>query len=132
VNKQKALSLDRYMAFKTRDTLYAFNKILSFSDSTITIDTYKNPTVISCTDLQYIKKDWFRDRSWLEPFAWFGICAIMAVPLLPVAAIEDGEAGVNQWFKGEGILCAITVPPLILGTRTTKYDLQKKWQIEIK
>lgn len=159
INRYKKLYLDRAYAIKTTDTIY-HSKILSFSDTSITItrwirgmqtDTthYKNyrgkmgkdTTIISrkyiadtlaiaSSHILYIKKDWFKNREWLEPFGWVAIGSVMGVALLPFAALDKGREGVNEWLSFEGMLLAICVPPIILGTRTTKYNLTKKWKIK--
>jgi hypothetical protein len=55
--------------------------------------------------------------------------SVLGVALLPVAAIDEGKKGVREWAQFEGVLLAVSVPPLLIGTRQTKYDLRKKWKL---
>ena len=117
-----------------RDTTYSYTyKISKTKDTTYTYiqPIYKQDTiVISFADIQTLKKDWFKNRKWLEPFGWFAIGAAMGAVLLPVAAIDNGAECVKEWAVFEAILVGISVPPIFIGTRKTKYDLTKKWTLK--
>lgn len=159
-NKKKYLDLSRAYYIKTIDTSYN-EKIVAFTDTTLSIkgriktgqdttytystfynnrettQTIKRPLykediiIISFSNLQMLKKDWLKKRDWVQPFAWFGIGAVLGVVLLPVAAIDKGEEGVREWAIFEGILVGISAPPIILATGKTKYDLTKDWTIKV-
>jgi hypothetical protein len=117
-----------------RDTSYTITYSISkHRDTTITITRplYRRETVVILfSDIQVITKDWFKKRDWLTIFGDIGFGAVLAVPLLPVAAIDKGAKGVKNWLLFEGILLAIATPPLIIGSRHTKYDLIRKWTIK--
>ncbi|MBT1696396.1 hypothetical protein KK083_05885 [Fulvivirgaceae bacterium PWU4] len=104
-------------------------------DTTITLKTvaplYRDDTTaIAFSEIQMIKKDWFKNRQWLQPFGWILIGPVVGVALLPAAAIDDGKEGVKNWAEFEGILLGIAGPPIFVGTRKTKYDLRKKWELK--
>jgi hypothetical protein len=143
--KTKELEFDREYHFHLLDTTYYYRKILGISSDTIMVTTWvMNPRKIegdtlpymvqdtlriSKSDIEIIRKDWFKSRKWLEPFGYVLIGAAMGVILLPVAAIDEGSDGVQQWLLFEAVLLGISLPPLFIGTRRTKYDLNKKWRI---
>jgi hypothetical protein len=54
----------------------------------------------------------------------------MGVVLLPVTAIDKGSEGIKEWAVFESILIGISVPPIFIGTRKTKYDLKNKWTLK--
>lgn len=87
---------------------------------------------IRFSDVRMIKKPWFGNQRWIEGFAWGIIGSAMGVLLLPVAAIDEGKQGVEDWLVFEGVILGICVPPIFIGTRNTKYDLGKKWRLEAK
>ncbi len=130
-----------------RDTTYTYSytrpiyndsyflKWKKVKDSTYTYSTIQpiyrqDTTVILFSKVRVIKKDWFRNPKWVEPFAWLSLGPIMGVVLLPVAAIDQGAKGVNDWAAFEAVMIGICAPPLFLGSRNTKYDLIKKWTIK--
>jgi len=155
-SKKKYLDLTRDYDIKTVDTTYLSKKIVAFSDSTISITTwiktgrdstysyttneklytdtrpiYQEDTVsILFQNIQVLKKDWFRNRGWAEPFAWFGAGAVIGVALLPAAAISQGSEGVKEWAIFEAIIVGISAPPLFIVTRKTRYNLKKKWTLK--
>ncbi len=114
-----------------KDTTYSYSYNISKSkDTTITYiePIYREDTVlIAFSKVQMLKKDWFKSRRWLEPFAWIGVGAVLGVAMLPVAAIDKGNEGVKEWALVEAILIGIAAPPIFIGTRKTKYDLENKW-----
>jgi len=159
INRHKKLYLDRTYMFKTTDTTY-YSKILSFTDTTVTIKRWirgaetdtihyenylgkkgKDTTIVSGkyvvdtlaipnSHILYIKKDWFKNKEWLLPFGYVALASVMGVVFLPIAALDKGREGVNEWLAFEGMLLAIWIPPVIIGTRATKYNLTKKWKIK--
>ena len=118
-----------------RDTTYTyFQKTSKSRDTsyTVVMPLYKTDTLkILFKDIWMLKKDWFKNRGWLRLPAWFALGAVMSIVLLPVAAIDDGKEGVKNWAAFEGMLIALSGPPLFIGTRKTKYDLTKKWKLEV-
>jgi hypothetical protein len=117
-----------------RDTTYSYSyKITKTKDTTYTYTQpiYRQDTIaIAFTEIQTLKKDWFKNRRWLEPFGWIAIGAAMGVVLLPVAAIDKGAEGVREWAVFEAILIGASVPSIFIGTRKTKYDLTNKWTLK--
>ncbi len=95
------------------------------------VPLYRSGTLeIPFSDILMIKKGWFKNSRWLSPFGWMVIGSVLGVALLPVAAIDDGKEGVREWAVFEGVLLGVSLPAIFIGTRKTKYDLQKKWALE--
>lgn len=95
------------------------------------VPLYRSGTLeIPFSDILMIKKGWFKNSRWLSPFGWMVIGSVLGVALLPVAAIDDGKEGVREWAVFEGVLLGVSLPAIFIGTRKTKYDLQKRWALE--
>ena len=157
-DRTKKLKLNREYTIKTHDTTYfskivghtdttlSFTKSVKGKDTTYTISQYgktRDTTIVRSlwvddtvkilfTDIEYIQKDWFANRQWLEPFGYLAVGAALGVAILPLAAAFKGVEGVKDWAEFEGIILAVSVPPLVLGTIKTKYDLKTKWSIHTK
>lgn len=118
-----------------RDTLYFYSySISNIKDTTYsqTQPIYKLDTIaIAFTDIKTLKKDWFKNRKWLEPFGWVAVGAVLGVAMLPVAVIDKGKEGFKEWAVFETVLIGISIPPIFIGTRKTKYDLKKKWKLRM-
>lgn len=118
-------------------TTYSKSNFLSLGEPKDTLITERrispiyrtDTTTILFSEIKTIKKDWFEKRAWLEPFGWIAIGSILSVGLLPVAAIDDGKEGVREWAAFQGVLWAVSLPPIFIGTRKTKYNLSKKWKL---
>jgi len=151
--KTKKLKLDRVFTVKTNNTTY-YSEIINVTDTTLSVirkvktdrdttytysigkgkDTtrlvplYINDTsVILLTDIQYLQKDWFENRRWIEPFAWLGIGAVLGSVALPYAVFYKGGDEFKNWAILEGVLIGVSAPAIFIGTRTSKYDLKNKW-----
>lgn len=117
-----------------RDTTYFY--VYSISKTKDTIYTYTQPiyrqdtVMILFSEINTLKKDWFKNRNWLYPFAWFTIGAAMGVVLLPVAVIAGGKEEFKDWVIFETVLIGISVPPLFIGSRMKKYDLINNWTLK--
>jgi hypothetical protein len=100
-------------------------------DSNFQVPNYYMDTLsILLSEIQYISKPWFKNTKWLEPFGWLMVASVMAVGLLPFAVVCDGMQGAKDWAEFEAILVGVSFPISFIGTRQTKYDLQKKWTIK--
>lgn len=80
-------------------------------------------------DILMIKKPWINKRGWLLLPAYMAGGAVLAIPLLPVAAISNGSAGVRNWLQFEALLVGISGPSIFMGTRNKKYILGEKWKL---
>ncbi len=157
--KHKILDPDREYAIKTIDATY-YSKLVDITDSTVSLihdvktgkdTTYyyslygkrtdtsvvrplyrTDTTALLFSDILCIKKDLFKNKRWLLPFVEFGAGAVLAVPLLPVAAIDRGAAGVKEWAGFEAILLGISVPPILISSIKRTYNLKDKWTITTK
>ncbi|TKB96269.1 hypothetical protein [Pedobacter cryophilus] len=155
-NKHKILNDKTEYIIKTVNASYK-STIATYTDSTLTVTTFgktgkdtiykynqglkeinklrplyaRNTIVIPFKEIQYIKKDLFNNRKWLEPFGYIGLGAGLGLVLLPVVAIDKGAAGVKEWVTFELILLAVSVPPIFIGTRKVTYNLKDKWVIMI-
>lgn len=82
-------------------------------------------------DILIVKKPWINKRGWLLIPAYMAVGAVLAVPLLPVAAIANGRDGVRNWLLFEGLMVGIAGPSLFIGTRNKKYVVGEKWKLVI-
>ena len=82
-------------------------------------------------DILMVRKPWFNNRGWMLIPAYLLGGAILAVPLLPVAAIAGGRDGVRNWLRFEALLLGISGPSLFIGTRHRKFALGEKWELVI-
>ncbi len=82
-------------------------------------------------DILIIKKPWINKRGWMLIPAYLLGGAVLALPLLPVAAITKGRAGVRNWLLFEGLMVGIAGPSLFIGTRSKKYVIGEKWKLVI-
>lgn len=80
-------------------------------------------------DILVVRKPWINKRGWMLIPAYLLGGAILAVPLLPVAAITNGSAGVRNWLQFEAMLLGISGPSLFIGTRHKKYVVGEKWKL---
>lgn len=85
--------------------------------------------VFNISDILLIKRPLIKKRGWAVIPAWLLAGAILAVPLLPVAAIDRGSAGVRNWLQFEALLLGVSVPSLLLLRIQKKYVPGKKWTI---
>jgi hypothetical protein len=109
-----------------------FLQIGEASDTTIEnrtiIPLYRSDTTeIRFADIKMLKTGWFKSTKWLEPFGWVLVGSALGVVWLPVAAIDEGVQGVQEWAAFEGVLLGIALPPIFIGSRNMRYDLNKRW-----
>lgn len=86
---------------------------------------------IQLKDILIVRKPWINKRGWMLIPAYLLGGAVLAVPLLPVAAITKGSAGVRNWLQFEALLLGISGPSLFIGTRHKKYVVGEKWKLVI-
>lgn len=82
-------------------------------------------------DILIVKKPWINKRGWMLIAAYLAGGAILAIPLLPVAAISNGSAGVRNWLQFEALLVGLSGPSIFIGTRYKKFVIGEKWKLEI-
>jgi len=91
---------------------------------------YTRDTIeLQLKDILLVRKPWFNNRGWMLIPAYLLGGAVLAVPLLPVAAIAKGSAGVRNWLQFEAMLLGISGPSLFIGTRHRKFALGEKWKL---
>ena len=91
---------------------------------------YTRDTIeLQLKDIVVVRKPWFNNRGWMLIPAYFLGGAIIAVPLLPVAAIVKGSAGVRNWLQFEAVLLGLSGPSLFIGTRHRKFAIGEKWKL---
>lgn len=159
-SKKRYLNLEREYHIKTADTTYSDKKIIGFTDTTISIidwkkmgdttyyrsytneenryitNTYregifrKDTIAILFTSIHTIKKDWFRTEEWLANTGFLLMMGAAATIALPVMAIDQGAKGVRDWAVVQSVLVGVPLLPVLIGTRKTKYDLEKKWTLK--
>lgn len=159
--KVKVVDLSQAYIIATKDSIYGYRNIVNYTDSNISVLTWvdsgrdttytysfvyqgkdtsytrsnsiyvEDTLLLSISAIQYLKKDWLQNTKWAEPFGWIGMAAVLGVVMLPVAAITDGNEGVREWATFEALLIGISAPPIFLVTRKIKYDLIKKWTLEV-
>ena len=80
-------------------------------------------------DILIVRKPWINKRGWMLIPAYLLGGAVLAIPLLPVAAIMKGSAGVRNWLQFEALLLGLSGPSLFIGTRHKKYVVGEKWKL---
>jgi hypothetical protein len=158
LNSQKVLDLERVYTVKTKDSTY-YSKIIDFSDSTLSVIglvksnrdttyayTYHNKVsrkdttimkvkpvyvhdtiVVKLKDIQLLKREWFKKQGWLAPFVVIAYVGVMGLKFSPGKTDKE----VTGFFIVEGILFAVSIPPILIGTGNTKYDLINNWTIKM-
>jgi hypothetical protein len=107
--------------YETEDTIKSVTSVAQI---------YKSDTInISFADIQMIRKDWFKNVRWVEPFGWIIAGCVFGVVVLPVAYIEDGNRGIRDWATAEGVTLGVCIPIILLGNGATTYNLSKKWSL---
>jgi hypothetical protein len=132
--KQKTLKLEREYSIKTNDNSY-ISQIINHTDTTLSIvDDLKgkDTIVIPFRKIQYLQKNWFKDKDFLI-FPWYiGIASTIGIVFIPIAShIEDGQVNV-KFLKTAIIASAISWSIIYIGTRKIKYDTQNKWTITVR
>lgn len=90
-------------------------------------DTLKIPI----QQIDYIKAHRYKNRRWVIPFASVAALTIGSVFFTPlVSALKGRETADKLAVIQIGIL-AVTLPPVLIGTRKVKYDVRKKWKLNI-
>jgi hypothetical protein len=113
-----------------KDTTYYVKHYGNLNDTTIVRPIYAKDTLeIFFSDIKNLEKDWFKNRKWLEPFGWIAAGAVLGFGILPFAAIKSKES-VKEWVEFQAILLGVSLPVIFIGTRKTKYDIEKKWDIK--
>jgi hypothetical protein len=96
------------------------------------LSLYTHDTVtLLLNDILIVRKPWINKRGWMLIPAYMLGGAILAIPLLPVAAISNGSAGVRNWLQFEALLLGISGPSLFIGTRHKKYVVGEKWKLVV-
>lgn len=116
------------------DTTFINTQELIMLDDTVYRVKHKpaefDTIILPFSEIISIKKYWFKDQNWLESFAWLSLGIVLAVPLLPVVAIDKGWEGVIDWALFEAYLIGICVPPMFIGTRKSNFNLTKTWTLK--
>lgn len=129
--KEKTLSLKGIYDIETYHATHEYGEIEGLSDAQILMTTKESGTfVIPISDIKSIKKRWFKNTRWLNPFALMGAIAIFKVFLLPEKIKYEGKKGAEDWLAGQVFFAAIYTPPLYIGTRKTTYDTINKWTLK--
>ncbi len=90
-------------------------------------DTLKIPI----QQIDYIKSHRYKNRRWVIPFASVAALTIGTVFFTPlVSAIKGRKTADKMALIQIGIL-AVTLPPVLIGTRKVKYDLKTKWKFNL-
>jgi hypothetical protein len=117
-----------------KDTTYSFVREVKKGEK-VTY-SYKTPIYeldtifLNYNNLQLIKKDWFKNKKWLEPFGWCLAGAAIGILILPAAVLDSSMNNIRDWAIMEAILVGISIPPLFIGTRKRKFNLTNKWIIK--
>lgn len=145
-NRMKCLNLEGKYHFQTANSTIKNEKIIDFTDSTISLFLWvkvkcdstdsasefyfiKDTVLLAFEDILLLKKDRFANKKWLEPFLYFAMGGALGIVFLPVAAIDEGKQGIRDWALFEAVVFSICAPPIFIGTRKTRYNLEKKWTL---
>lgn len=114
------------MSFKNKATK-------KWYDSLVLSPIYHDDTFrVAVKDIGLMKRDWFRSRGWMLPFAYFAGGAVLGLVFGPIAVLANGNKGWHDWLRFEAVLTGLSAPALFLGTRTHKYDLKQKWKLVLR
>jgi hypothetical protein len=131
--RQKELSLDKSFSFKLNDSTLHYGKIQSFDPEQITIVKYDSSLVsMEINEIELISRFKSQNRRWLEPFGYIGLGAAITLAATPVIWVADGGEKAVEGLEFAGILTLVSAPPLLIGTRKERYNLLKKWRIEVR
>lgn len=131
--KQKVLSLDKSYQYKLNDSTYHYGKIQSFDIGQITIMKYDSVLVsMKIDEIELITRVKSQNTKWLEPFGYIAFGAAMTVGAIPMLWLIEGGATALGALEFAGILTAVSAPPLLIGWRQERYNLKKRWRIEVR
>lgn len=125
--------MDKSFSFKYQTDQYAYGKVVRFTESNLTIIGYDSTEVtLNLSEIEMIERDLFPNRKWLEPFGYIAVGAGLALVATPfIWAFDSGEQAV-EGLEFAGILAAVSVPPIYIATRKERYNLRKKWRLEVR
>jgi len=84
---------------------------------------YRSDTLaVSFKDIRIMKKDWFKNTEWVE--------VIGKIAFAPLTYTPSHYAGSKTFWQVQLVTLAVCLPAIYIGTRTTKYDLVKKWNLK--
>ncbi|GAB5524897.1 MAG: hypothetical protein Roseis2KO_27690 [Roseivirga sp.] len=131
--KQEELSLDKSFQYKLNDSTYHFGKIQHFDRKQITIMKYDSSLVsMNITEIELISRFRGQNSRWIEPFAYIAFGAAMTLGATPAIWVAAGGDKALEALEFAGILTAVSAPPLLIGTRKKRYNLKKRWKIEVR
>ena len=82
-------------------------------------------------DVMMVRTPLIRKRKWLEPFGWIALGIPLSLPLLPIAAAENGSEGVQNWAEFVGVLTLIVLPLMTLAIARKKHSTKGEWTIAV-
>lgn len=127
------LSTNRYYTVKTKTKMHRNVVIFKATDSTACIKQTrwsKDSIIVPFKDILCVKKPLFKNKEWLQPFAWFAIGAVMAIPMLPIAILTEGVKVISDWLLFEGILVGVSGVPIGIASLKVKRNTQSKWVLK--
>lgn len=136
-NKQRKIDFKRAYHFQTASAKY-YGQIIDFTKTTISVlkmdkenKSLMDTVYLPVSDILIIKKDWFKNTSWLELFSWAGYWVVSGIVVLPVVAALGDKKETKQTLLRIALGAIIATPAFFIATRKTCYDLRKKWDLKI-
>jgi len=148
-SKQRTLYFDKEFEIKVGEESYNA-KIIKVSETHISIleqnlkksassepgdkhpynwayDTLKIPI----QQIDYIKSHRYKNRRWVIPFASVAVLTVGSVFFTPLVSAIKGRKTADKMALIQIGIIAVTLPPVLIGTRKVKYDLRTKWKFNL-
>jgi hypothetical protein len=97
-----------------KDTTYAYTQ---------TRTLYRHDTVsISFKDIRMLKKPWFKKTGWVD--------VVTEIAFSPLTNTHSLYWGSKTMWQMQAVTLAVCAPAIFIGTRSTRYDLVRKWRLK--
>lgn len=116
----------QYLKIKTVDSTYYFHTICSISDTSIIALNPNDTIAIPLKNIQLIKK--MNGHAEGVGYIILGMGMLGFAIGVPISWIEKGGKGAVEQIIGTVAVTSISLPFIVIGSITTRYNL-KKWNI---
>jgi len=93
----------------------------TYNTYTETRSIYRTDTLaVSFQDIRVMKKSWFKKTDWV---------GVVLDNALTVMTSPSSHMDTKTMWQVQAVMLAVSVPVIFIGTRSTRYNLVKKWQL---